>query len=409
MSNNFLETPPDFQDQSTLADPYPDFCRLRVNNPVYWDESLNAWLLTRHDDVLEAQRDARRFSSRRVAQLVSARVPPEGRVVMEPFIRLVSRWMYMEDPPYHTRLRGLLGRAFTPRVIEELRASVQEIVDSLIRRNARDGRMDLVNDFFYPLPSMVLAHVYGIPMADAPLLKKWSDDIAVFLTGSLDRSRGPKEALHGVVEVSEYFGVAMESRRKQPRNDLISRVLAAAEGGDFSDEEICAQITFVLVAGYTTTMDMLGNGMFALLSNTEQLDLLRRDPELLPAAVEEMLRYDPPGQLSHRLATEDISMHGQTIRKGDVVFLVRAAANRDPSQFPDPDRFDITRKSAGHLAFGAGIHFCMGAALARLEGQIAVRTLLDCFPAIRLDPDAKAVWRADNLQFRGLKSLWVRF
>jgi hypothetical protein len=400
----------DLLSPATLRDPYPTYHQLRETAPVHWDEALGGWIVTRHDDVYAALKDPARFSSDRIEKLVTSRVPPEAREALAPFLRLTSQWMWMIDPPEHTRIRKLMNKGFTPRAVNGLQPLAVEIVDSLLDQVAGRGGMDLIADFAYPLPAIMLADIYGIPRDDAHLLKRWSDQLKVFIGGSPVLSATAAEAFASLGEMMRYFDAAVEDRRKEPRDDLITRLVKAEEDGDFlNQEELCANLVLVLAASYVTTMDMIGNGVLALLLQRDQWDLLLGDRNLLRTGIDELLRFDGPVQATHRLATQDVELRGNQIKQGDLVYLIRGAANRDPHRFPDPDRVDVTRTDTAHVAFGAGVHYCIGAALARIEGEIAFNALLDRYPNLRLDPAAAPAWRADSLQFRGLSTLPVLF
>jgi cytochrome P450 len=258
---------------------------------------------------------------------------------------------------------------------------------------------------FNRVPALILAYLYGIPRKDALKLRRWTDDILIFLVGSLDPDKGPEQALKGVEEMYAYFADVIEQRRKHPADDLVSRVLEACKGGDLSLDRVLAQIVFILVAGYTTSADQLCIGLLHLLEHPEQHQALLANPERIKAAIEEMLRFDSAGSFSHRVLKEDVTIDGVTMKQGDLVYLMRGSANRDPAKFPDPDRFDIERKHNDHLAFGRGEHFCMGTALFRLEAEVVFTALFKRFPDLRLIADNPAIWRTNNLQFRGLKSL----
>lgn len=393
----------DFTDLDTVRTPYPSYAYLREHHPVYWSAHFKAWFLTRYDDVLAAQGDSIRYSSDRMQQLVDAQLPPDKREQLKPFVKLASEWMYSQDGDMHKASRHLLGKAFTPRVIESLRQIIQEITDREI--DELEPQTDLMAKLFNRVPALILAHLYGIPREDALKLRNWTDDILIFLVGSLDPDYGPEQALKGVEEMYAYFASLIEKRREHPEDDLVSHVLEASIDSDSSVDAVLAQIVFILVAGYTTSADQLCIGLLHLLEHPEQVAALRADPGLIKSAVEEMLRYDAAGSFSHRVLMEDVTLHGVTMRKGDLVYLMRGCANRDPAKFPDPDRFDIRRKDNKHLAFGIGGHFCMGTALFRLEAEIVFSTLFKRYPQLSLIAGKPAIWRTNNLQFRGLKSL----
>lgn len=393
----------DFTHRETVRDPYHAYAWLREHQPVYWSAHFHAWFLTRYSDVFAAQADTRRYSSNRMQQLVDAQVPPEKRGQLATFVKLASEWMYSQDGVPHRDSRHLLGKAFTPRTIESLRVTVQEITDGELSRLA--PQTDVMANLFNRVPALILAKLYGIPREDALKLRRWTDDILIFLVGNLDADYGPEQALKGVEEMYGYFAEVIEQRRKQPEDDLVSRVLEASTDGDSSTDQVLAQIVFILVAGYTTSADQLCIGLLHLLEHPGQCEALKADLSLVKPAIEEMLRFDSAGSFSHRVLKEDVSIDGVTMKHGDLVYLMRAAANRDPAKFPEPDRFDIRREHNDHLAFGRGEHFCMGTALFRLEAEVVFTSLFKRFPELKLIADKPAVWRTNNLQFRGLKSL----
>ena len=401
--------PPRLLTAEVLADPYPTYAELQRTRPVYWADELHGWVVTGYDDVYGALRDHGRFSSDRIDRLLGSRVPPEALKIIAPFVALASRWMWMVDPPDHTRVRRTFNHGFTPRAVRRLRPLVEETVGDLLDAVADRGSMDLIADFAYPLPATVLADVYGIPRADAPLLKEWSDAMKVFIGGTPDLAAMAGPAADSMREMMAYFTAVIADRRGNPRDDLVSALVHADEAEPLDPDSLCANLVLVLAASYATTQDMIGNGMLGLLRQRAEWHRLQDEPALLPGAIDEVLRYDGPVQLTHRVATEDIDLHGTRIAQGDLVYLMRAAANRDPHRFPDPDRIDVGRQDTGHVAFGAGIHYCIGAALARVEGVATLQALLRRMPAIELDPAAPAAYRADSLQFRGLRTLPVVF
>jgi cytochrome P450 len=386
-----------------LADPYPFYAQLRSYDPVHWDGEF--WVLTRHTDVMAALHDPR-LSAAGMGWDVSD--PPDGqREVLTSMFRSLSRWMGFLDPPDHTRLRGLVHREFTPRVIEAPRPHTQQIVDHVLETVREAGSMDVIRDLASPLPVIVIAEMLGLPIEDRERLKRWSDDLARFV-GQFDFPREQlPQLVRSLVDLMAYLrGVVAERRR--PGNDLISGLLTAEETGDGLDEdELLANCVLLLFAGHETTTDLIGNGLAALLRHPVQLEKLRADPSLIGGAVEELLRYDCPAQLTVRVARDAVEIGGKRITEGQSVILMLGAANRDPAQFPEPDRLEITRQENQHLAFGYGIHFCLGAALARLEGQIAIGTVLRRLPAIHLATDTLE-WRPSQA-LRGLRSLPVVF
>lgn len=388
-----------------IADPYPALRRLQTEDPVHRSEILGGWVLTRYADVRAGLADPR-LSADRISPFVShpsARARPEVKELG----RFVGMWAVFTDPPRHTRLRGLLNTAFTSREVERLRPRIEELVNTLLDRVSGAGRMDVIRDFAYPLPVAVIAEMIGVPREDSERFKAWSDELAAFI-GSAAATDKYARAARGMTEMRDYFRRMVAARRTQPREDIMSRLITAEERGDaLSEDELVATCVMLLFAGHETTTNLIGNGVLALLHNPGELRALRDEPSLAVSAVEELLRYDGPNQAMVRIATEDFDLDGRRIRHGDRLFLMLNAANRDPGQFSDPDRVDLRREPNRHLAFGHGIHFCLGAPLARLEGQIAFPALLRRLPGLALATDSLE-W-IDSLIFRGVKSLPVSF
>jgi cytochrome P450 PksS len=393
----------DFTDRETIRNPYPAYAWLREHQPVYWCPHFKAWFLTRYSEVFAAQADTKRYSSNRMQQLVDAQIAPEKRTKLAPFVKLASDWMYSQDGQAHKDSRHLLGKAFTPRTLETLRPTIEEITDREL--SGLEPQTDLMANLFNRVPALILARLYGIPREDALKLRRWTDDILIFLVGSLDPDYGPEQALKGVEEMYAYFAEVIEQRRRQPEDDLVSRVLEASADSNCGTDQVLAQIVFILVAGYTTSADQLCIGLLHLLEHPEQSRAVKADLSLVKPAIEEMLRYDSAGSFSHRVLNEDVTIGEVTMKQDDLVYLMRASANRDPAKFPAPEQFDIHRQHNDHLAFGRGAHFCMGTALFRLEADIVFTALFKRFPDLNLMADTPAIWRTNNLQFRGLKSL----
>jgi cytochrome P450 len=392
-----------------MEDPYPGYHRLRTEAPFFREERTGALLLTRYADVAAALKHPQ-MSSRGVIDTL-VRVPLPLRRLARPVMRALSLQMIFSDPPDHARLRSLANRAFTPRTIEKLRAHIQQITDELLDAlDAKGGPapVDLIDKLAAPLPIRVIAEMLGVPIERRDQIKLWSDDLAIFVGGG----PGPrwKEVLRGARGgfcLRQYLRRLIRERRGEPRDDLLGALIAAEEKGDtLTEEELWANAILLLFAGHETTTGLIGNGLLALLRHPDQLDLLRREPTLMESAIEELLRFDGPIHRIGRMAKADLSIGGSSISAGQTVILGLAAANRDPAQFPDPDRLDVRRAENRHLAFGHGIHFCLGAALARLEGQIAIGTLLRRYPDLRLTGERLA-WRR-NSTLRGLQALPVR-
>ncbi|MGH7722418.1 MAG: cytochrome P450 [Candidatus Dormibacteria bacterium] len=390
-------------DPDVLADPYPLYERLRTEAPVHWDPYLHAWVVTRYADVIQ------------VFQTMSAdRTPSPERLAalgmeqLGPIAQVMVRQMLFLDPPEHSRVRGLAAAAFTPRRVDRLRARIQEITDSLIDEVIGTGEMEVMEAMANPLPAVVTAEMFGMPSSDHRMLKDWSQDFAEML-GNFQHNPGRAgRVLASVEAMTRYFGDAVRRQATEPTEGLINALATAeVEGDRLTEEEVVANVIVTMVGGQETTTNLIGNGLLTLLRHPEQLQRLRADPSLMPSAVEELLRYESPSQHTARLARTDVELGGETIRQRDAVIAVMGAANRDPERFHDPDRLDLARADNRHLAFAWASHFCFGAPLARLEGQIVLSTLLHRLPDLRLK-DEPISWRP-NLGLRGVTALPVAF
>jgi len=390
----------------THANPYPLYQQLRESDPIHWSELLDGWVLTRYDDVVAVLKDPRFSADRRRAR---NRFVQQALIAQEQAGPLAqANTMLSSDPPEHTRLRGLVSKAFTFKAVEAMRPRIQQIVDELLDGVQDKGRMDVIWDVGYPLPVIVIAELLGVPSERRDTFKRWSDDIVATLGGPLVPPEVQERGRQSAQEMAQYFRSVIEERRTAPRDDLLSALIAADERGELlSEEELLATCILLLAAGNETTTNLIGNGMLALLRNPDQLERLRADPSLTESAVEELLRYDGPVQATGRVATEDIEVGGKVIEEGQLAFCMLAAANRDPAQFPSPDALDIARRDNKHIAFGFGIHFCLGAPLARAEAQIAFSTLLRRIPSPRLA--AEQVEWGGTFILRGLKRLPIEF
>jgi cytochrome P450 len=388
-----------------LADPYPVYRRLREADAVHWDEPAGAWVVTRYDDVVAGLHDPR-LSSDRSAGLRQLADDPELR----PFFGFVGDRMSFTDPPRHTRLRGLVSKAFTPHAVEAMAPRIERWVAELLDAAAGGAGMDVVRDFAGPLPGIVICRMLGLPVEDLPRLKRWSDDFSLFFGNSQTRVTDEhyRRAARSVREQTDYFRALLPRLGGGQDGPLLRALELAREEGDrLSESELYATAQTLVFAGHEATTDLIGIGTLALLRHPDQMRRLRDDPVLVPQAVEEFLRYDGPAQFVHRQAREDLGLGGKEIRKGQFVVLVLAAANRDPAHFPEPDVLDVTRGPHKHLGFGQGVHACMGMPLARLEARIAFEGLLRRFPRMRLGPGPLEYRPSFNP--RGLRSLPVLF
>lgn len=386
--------------------PHASYREMRERDPVHWSPFLGFWVLTRYADCVAVLRDAKRFSAD-PRDLAIYEMLMQGGGENRPLMQMERKWMLMLNPPDHTRLRTLVAKAFTPRVVENLRPRIQEIVNDLLDKVQSCGAMDIIADLSYPLPVIVIAQMLGVPTEDRDKFKAWTTDLA----RTLDPVVSPEVLDAGdaaAVAFYDYFKTLVAKRRKDPQEDLLSALIAAEEQGDrLTEDELIATAVLLLGAGHETTMNLIGNGLLALFRHPEQLAKLKADPAWIQSAVEECLRFDGPVQMTARTALEDIEIEGKTITKGQQAVIVLAAANRDPAQFAAPDTFDITRKENSHIAFSHGIHYCLGAPLARAEAQIALNTLLRRLPKLRLHSE-HLEWR-ETVTLRGLKALPVVF
>ena len=370
---------------------------------MQWDPFLHSWVVTGYAEVLTV---LHKFSADRTP--TPERLKAMGLPQLEPFAAVMVKQMLFLDGATHARLRGLCSAAFTSRRVQGLKDQIQDIADDLIDKVAASGRMDVIGDFAAPLPAIVTAALMGLPIADHEQLKSWSADFAEMLGNFQHNPERAGRVLRSLEDMIAYFRSAIREQQHNPRPGLIQAMLSAeVEGARLDEEEVIANVIVTMVGGQETTTNLIGNGLLTLLRNPDCLARLRDDPAIVEPAVEELLRYESPSQHTGRIVPEDWVLGGKTLKKGQAVMAVMAAANRDPLRFPDPDRLDLLRPDNRHLAFGWAAHFCFGAPLARLEGQIAFNTLLRRLDAVALDP-AKLEWR-ENLGLRGLKSLPVRF
>jgi pimeloyl-[acyl-carrier protein] synthase len=390
-------------DPDVAAHPHTFYHAMRSHDPVHWDPYLHAWVVTTYPEVIHVLMN---YSSDRTPPL--AYLDQLGLSFMKPFAEMMLQQMLFMDAPKHSRLRGLCSVAFTPRRVEELRSAIQSIADELIDKVVARGHMDLMEDFANPLPAIVTSKMMGVPVEDHRQLSKWVIDIAEVHGNFQHHPDRVKQILQSLEDLRSYIADRMDELRKQPNNGLIySLMTAELEGQRLTDEEVIATTIVTIIGGHETTTNLIASGFLALLRNPESLEQLRSHPEIAGPAVEELLRYESPVQHTARIALADTELGGKKLLKGAKVVAVLAAANRDPHRFPDPDRLDLLRSDNRHLAFGWGVHFCFGAPLTRMEGQIAFNTLLRRLSVPRL-LDQKLEWR-ENAGLRGLTSLKLSF
>ncbi len=390
-------------DPEVLANPYPLYHRLRREDPVHWDPYLHAWVVTRYADVLTV---FQRFSAQRTP--TPEQLTALGLASLAPLAQVMVRQMLFLDPPAHARVRGLASQAFTPRRVERLRSHIQDITHSLLDAVRDKGQMEMIADLARPLPAIVTAELLGVPISDWRQLTAWSADFAQVLGNFQHNPERAPQVLRSLGEMTAYFQAAVAQQRVHPREGLIGALLTAEVDGDrLSEEEVVANTIVTMVGGQETTTNLIGNGILTLLRHPEELERLREDLSLLPPAVEELLRYESPSQHTARLAPEDVVLGGRLIGKRQAVIAVMGAANRDPERFAEPDRLDLGRQDNRHVAFAWATHFCFGAPLARIEGQVALEAVLRRMPGLRL-AGGPLQWR-ENLGLRGLTALPVKF
>jgi len=387
----------DLGNPATNANPFPEFARLRAEDPVHWSPAMKAWIVTRYDDVKQVALNNRQISADRLTPFFKTNAEYQ-RGSIESLVRYLNHWMVFRDPPDHTRLRRLFTKAFTPTAVSNLRPNIEDIVAHLIdgmqAKAARGETVDYIADFAYPLPASVIMDLLGVPRADLERVKVWSDDIALFIGTAQVAGNKYLRAEAGAKAMSDYFRHLVEDRTARPTEDMITHLVLARDDRD------------ALSTDHETTTNLIGNGFLYSMKHRDQWERLVADPALAESAVEEFLRYDGPSGAMARVAAADIEMRGKTIREGQRVFAFMNSANRDSAAFDDAERFDIGRPQNPHMTFGHGIHFCLGAPLARLEAQIAVIRLAERLPRIRLC-SGEPEWH-DSLILRGVKALPVQ-
>jgi cytochrome P450 len=393
----------DIWNAKVRANPQALYAQMRAEAPIHGAlgpiTGRRFWFFTRYDDCVAVLKD-QRFGKEITKHLTPEQL--EGQPIGGEGFEAINRHLLELDPPDHTRLRALIHKAFTPRMIENLRGRIQEIADNLLDSIEGEREFDLLESYGFPLPITVIAELLGIPASDRDRFRAWTKALLF----GLDEEQGRI----AVLEFTMYMHAMIEERQERPKDDLISALVAAEESGDKLDRmELLSMIFLLLVAGHETTVNLIGNGTLALLQNPDQMGLLRDNPTLIKSAIEEMLRYNGPVETpTLRWAFEDVRMGDTVIPQGDIVMPSLLAANRDPAHFPDPDRFDIRREPNKHIAFGNGIHYCLGAPLARLEGEIAMNTLLRRLPRLELNTRVDDLQWNESLLLHGMKGLPVR-
>ncbi|WP_211745703.1 cytochrome P450 [Paenibacillus sp. Marseille-Q4541] len=392
-------------DTAIHQDPYPFYTKMLQDFPAYYLEERDTWIVSKHEYVqfiLKSPKLIRERSSLDGEPVVDD--PPRWRNIQE----LVQDWMLFRDPPTHTRLRSHVAYAFTPKTLEQSKPQIRSIAESLAADMQKETNPEILQQFAFPLPVMVIADMLGVPKEERDVFKKWSNSLARLLDVAILSEEHLDEGDLAASEIRAYFRQLVKERKKNPKEDIISELIHVQNHEhQLSEEELINNCILLLVAGHETTVNLIGNGMKLFIENPSSYNLLHQNPELIPSAVEEVLRYEGPVQFTNRAAGEDIILGDTLIKRGKEVIVGLGAANRDPAIFNDPNHFDITRKKNRHLAFATGPHFCIGAPLARLEAITAFQVLLQHFPALRL-ADPSPVWR-DQILFRGLEALHVKF
>ncbi|AZK47583.1 cytochrome P450 family protein [Paenibacillus lentus] len=378
--------------EAFTQDPFPTYAQLRDHQPIMrmlFPDGQSGWIISRYEDAVLALKDPRFVKDMRNAGL-------------DEDVIFIKDNMLFSDPPDHKRLRGLVQKAFTPQLISGMRGRIQQIADELLAAVEGKEAINLIDDYAFPLPIIVISEMLGVPQSDRDKFRVWSNAL---IEHSGRESDEEMRAL--ILEFREYLRAWIAEARKQPGDDLISQLIVSEEQGDrLSEDELYNLVMLLIIAGHETTVNLIGNGMLALLQHPDQLRLLQNKPELIHTAIEEMLRYNGPVEFStSRWVKEDLEFKGISMSRGDLVIVSLSSANRDPEQFSDPDLFDITREKSPHLAFGKGIHLCLGAPLARLEGEIAINSLLKRYPDVRLKGDTSELEWRPGMIVRGVKEI----
>ena len=392
------------EDPAFLADPFPVFARMRDEDPCHWSPRLKSWVLTRYDDVKRVCL-GQEMSSDRLKPFF-ATLPSEAAGRIESLVRYLSPWMVFRDPPDHTRLRRLASKVFTLKAMRAMRPNVEAITAHLLAEIGERESFDFIAAFAGPLPALVIMDLLGVPRTELARVKRLSDDIALFIGSSRGAAAKYVAAESATKEMTDFFRALITARRGAPEADVLSELVHVQEAGDrLTEDELIATCILLLFAGHETTTNHIANGLLALMRFPGEMQKLRADPSLAQRAVEELLRYDGPTTAQGRVVQVEHELHGRSLKRGDRVFLMMNSANRDPRAYPDPDRLDLERDGVPHLAFGFGLHICLGFPLARLEGEVSLPAVLARFRSI--EPASEPRW-LDSLVFRGMTEFPVR-
>jgi pimeloyl-[acyl-carrier protein] synthase len=392
-----------------IEDPYAKLHELRDAAPVLWSSAVGGWVLTRYDNVVVTFKDTETYGNAGRMTRVLNHLEPSSRTKLDPFRKhYETQGLIHSDPPDHTRIRRLVLKAFTPPAIEAMRPQIQAIVDELLDGMEPRGRAEFIEEFAFALPVTVLATILGVPRSDAPLFRRWADDLLAFQGRNRPAEATLLTSQAVLIEARTYLTDLIATKRAEPDGSVLSQLVAAeAEDDKLSMDELLSTTVTFLVAGHETTTSLLGNGVLTLLQHPEAWEAIKADPSLIPRAVEEILRFESPVSRQPRLIRHDTELGGQRLKEGDIAFQMLGAANRDPEVFDQPDTFDIRREPNRHIAFGLGPHFCIGAPLSRAEGQIALTALTARMPYLELDGTPR--WDLDKPNSRVLRELPVRW